>query len=361
MTSRRRNGNTARSESPGQSRGRFNFEAEGFRRFKIYANALDPFDLRAILDPQESDDPNAAWHRLGTQRSKELREALKQLDEVAPKIFTKLAGARPCCDVTSFILAKDQEEHAPRARAIVARAYWRADEYSHALAQSFYDAQRSAKIVKAFDDFGVDFKAEYAMELLSRWRRETWSEKNDREEIIRNGLGGLDRVVGGLRYFAEEHSQHGRTPDSGRFFFALRLAEAFTIWRGRPPDFDSGKEDRKRSTEWLRFIEAALAVSGLSSGRLKGLEGLLRRLCDLGPIKKDDNPLDSEARKGELRHYLQSLLIHFYKKPSFFSEGYLPSSGFLIDVWRGDPSLARTFEPSAYKWFLPASQRRKRH
>jgi hypothetical protein len=360
MTLRRGKIDAARSDCPDQSRGRLNFDAEGFRRFKIYTNALDPFDLRAILDPQESDDPNAAWERLGTQRSKELREALKQLDVVAPEIFTRSAGARPCCDVTSFILSKDQKEHAPRVRAIVARAYWRADEYSHALAQSFYDAQRSAKIVKAFDDFGVDFKAEYAMELVSRWRRESWSERNDREERIRNGLGALDMVVSGLRHFADEHIQHGRTPDSGRFFFALRLAEAFTIWRGRPPDFDSGKEDRKRSTEWLRFIEAALAVSGLSSGGLKGLEGLLRRLCDLGPIKKNDNSLDVETRRGELRHYLQSLLFQFYKSPSFFSEGDLPSSGLLIDVWRGDSSVARSFEPAAYKWFLPGSQRRKR-
>jgi hypothetical protein len=269
----------------------------GFRRLG-YKNAINPRDLRALLDPQGDDAP-FSLERL-TERQ---RAALDELDALAPKLFLRAAEEKPCEKEVQFALGLDKQDKIERLRAIVARAFWRADSYATALAQLLDDVKDAEKFASQMDAFfkiiggdaetpfykGSPFRglakesAPYrAIEILNRRRLESATEKEERRDDITHGLTALESMRSKLRGVVEHQMEFGATPEDARFFFLLRLAEVFVIWTGRAPDFyhQRGMKKLGKKTEWLQLSTNALTLCGLGADRL---DPLFRRLGGTGP------------------------------------------------------------------------------
>ena len=252
----------------------------GFRRLG-YKNAMSPRDIRALLDPQ-SDDAPFLLERL----TKPQRAALERLDALAPKLFSRPADKKRCEKEVQFALGLDKRDKIERLRAIVARAYWRADSYATALAQLLDDAQDAESFSEPLNAFFETFAGNKvlpraALNILDRRRLESATEKESRRDDITHGLAALDSMRARLRSVVESLRQTGATPEDARFFLVLRLAEVFVIWTGRAPDFDyDEKKPRKKNPEWHEFAANALTLCGLGNDRL---DLLFRRLGGRGP------------------------------------------------------------------------------
>ncbi len=272
----------------------------GFRRLG-FKNAVNPRDLRALLDPQGDDAP-FSLERL----TKQQQAALANLDGLATHLFLRTAEERPCEKEVQFALGLDKQDKIERLRAIVARAFRRADSYAKALAQLFEDARDAEQFSSQLDAFfkivgageetpfykGSPYRglakesAPYrAIEILNRRRLESATEKEGRRDDITHGLAALDSMRRELRFIADGSHLPGAKPDDARFFFVLRLAEVFVIWTGRSPDFDfqEGEKGRKKNTEWIELSTNALMLCGLG---VSGRDGLFKRLGGKGPRGK---------------------------------------------------------------------------
>lgn len=262
---------------------------------------MNPRDLRALLDPQSDDAPFDEGRLTKPQQT-----ALEKLDALAPKLFLQPADKRPCEKEVRFALGLDKQDKIERLRAIVARAFWRADSYANALAQLFDDAKDAERFLDPLDRFfeiiadgaGSPFdkgspyrglaKAAMpckAIDILNRRRLENPAEEEQRRAAVTDGLAALDLMRRELRTIADGLHLPGAKPDDARFFFVLRLAEVFVIWTGRAPDFDfeEGEKRRKRNTEWIELSTNALTLCGLG---VSGRDGLFRRLGGKGPRGK---------------------------------------------------------------------------
>ena len=239
----------------------------GFRRLG-YKNAMNPRDMRAMLDPRGDDAPFSL-----EQLTKPQRTALDKLDALAPKLFLRPADKKYCEKEIQFVLGLDKQDKIERLRAIVARAFWRADSYAEALAQllSYRGLTKAATLRKAIDRLN--------------WRSlENPAEKDERIDGITGALAELDLMRRELCSVADYFPVPGAKPDDARFFFVLRLAEVFVIWTGRAPDFDyEEKKRRKKNPEWHEFSTNALTLCGLG---VSGLDGLFERLGGKGPRGK---------------------------------------------------------------------------
>ena len=285
---------------PGRATGLDTGGETGFRRLG-YKNAMNPRDLRALLDPQDGD----AAFSLG-RLTKPQQAALDRLDALAPKLFSRPADKRPCEKEVQFALGLDKQDKIERLRAIVARAFWLADSYANALAQLFDDGKDAERFLDPLDCFfeiiadgaGSPFdkgspcrglaKAAMphkAIDILNRRRLENPAEKEERRAAVTDGLAALDSVRRALRSIAEGLHRQGAKPDDARFFFVLRLAEVFVILAGRAPDFDfqEGEKRRKKNPEWIELSTNALTLCGLG---VSGLDGLFKRLGGKGPQGK---------------------------------------------------------------------------
>jgi hypothetical protein len=272
----------------------------GFRRLG-YKNAMDPRDMRALLDPQDDDAPFSLGRLTRPQKA-----ALDRLDALAPKLFLRPADKRLCEKEVQFALGMDKQDKIERLCAIVARAFWRADSYADALAQLFDDAEDAERFLDPLDRFfeiiadGADSPFDKgspyrglakaamphkAIDILNRRRLENPAEKDERQAAITDGLAALDLMRRELRSIAEGFHQQGSKPDDARFFFVLRLAEVFVIWAGRAPDFDfeEGEKQRKKKPEWIELSTNALTLCGLG---VSGRDGLFKRLGGKGPRGK---------------------------------------------------------------------------
>ena len=284
----------------------------GFRRLG-YKNAMHPRDLRALLDPQGDDAPFPSERLLPGQRA-----ALGKIEALAPKLFLRPADKRYCEKEVQFALGLDKQDKIERLRAIVARAFWRADSYATALAQLLDDAQDAERFLDPLDRFfeiiadgagspfdkGSPYRGlakaampHKAIDILNRRRLENPEEKEQRRAAVTDGLAGLDLMRRELRTLADGLHLPGAKPDDARFFFVLRLAEVFVIWTGRAPDFDydkskDGQKLRKKKPEWWEFLVKALTLSGLGGDDgPKGLNDLFKRLGGKGPRGKADKAL----------------------------------------------------------------------
>ena len=225
---------------------------------------------------------------------------------MAPKLFLRPADKRCCEKEVQFALGLDKQDKIERLRAIVARAFWRADSYAKALAQLFDDAKdaqrdgskpldRFFKIIADGAGSPFDKGSPYrglakaamphkAIDILNRRRLENPEEKEGRRAAVTDGLAGLDLMRRELRTIADGLHLQGAKPADARFFFVLRLAEVFVIWTGRAPDFDydEGKV-RWKKPEWHKFATSALTLCGFE---IKGLDLLFKRLGGKGPRGK---------------------------------------------------------------------------
>jgi hypothetical protein len=309
------------------------------RHFPGYPSAISPRDLRSLLDRQPGDeDAEAVYGRLDANQRDDFDNARVRLDQVASDIFRIQPTV---CEVARFIIATDKDGAADRAHAIVSRAYWRADEYARAVEQRALDAKEAQEIVLAFDCFDVETKARDAIEIFNGLRWESAPERQSRTEAMRYGLSELRQVLEFLRVFADREIKRGRSPDHGRFFLALRLAEAFAICSARSPDFDFQPNRRKRSA-WIEFVSAAFALCSIgeftSYGTPIGLDNLLRNLREYD---------GSEQGQRELKHDIKSLADKCGKGRRVVA-GDLPSSGFLIFNADRTAPPARLIEPGSY-------------
>jgi hypothetical protein len=156
----------------------------------------------------------------------------------------------------------------------------------------------------------------------------------------------------GLRAFAKKEIRDGRPTDHRRFFFALRLAEAFSIGTGCRPYFDYQTRKRKRATDWIRFLSAALVSCALAEysndgEAAGGVDNLLRGFHDFGGRKK------SGWLPAEIAH-----LADDCRDGHPLVAAALPSTALLINYADRATPRAGEFEPAAYEWFLPASRGR---
>ncbi len=269
----------------------------GFRRLG-YRNAMNPRDLRALLDPQSDDAPFSLERLLPPQRA-----ALDELDALAPKLFLRPADKKYCEKEIQFVLGLDKQDKIERLRTIVARAFWRADSYATALAQLLSDASDAERFLDPLDRFfeiiadgagspfdkGSPYRGlakaampRKAIDILDRQRFESPTEKEGRRDDITFGIAALDSMRRELRGVVESRRQTGATLEDARFFFLLRLAEVFVIWTGRAPDFYFQKNAKKlsKNAKWLQFSTNALNLCMLGDDRI---DPLFRRLGSAGP------------------------------------------------------------------------------
>lgn len=255
--------------------------AAGFRRLG-YKNAMNPRDMRALLDPQGDDAPYSLERLTNSQR-----DALESLDWLAEYLFSRAAHERLCAKEVEFALGLDKQDKIERLRAIVARAFWRADSYANALAQSLDDAAVAKSLVEPLNAFFEAFAGNKvllraALDILDRRSFERATEKQERRAAITDGVAAFDLMRLGLGGVVESLRQTGATPEDARFFFLLRLAEVFVIWTRRAPDFyyQRGITKFRKKMEWLQLSTNALKLCGLGADRL---DSHFRRLRGTGP------------------------------------------------------------------------------
>lgn len=276
----------------------------GFRRLFDYKNAISPGDLKALLDPQEEDLPRRkrVWEELTPQQ----RGGLEAIDAVAEeaRLFDKRVMRVTSSECLAFACALEHATPKARLRAMLARAFARADRYAFACAEELEIRTQVEPLASALDKAiavlsGPDgilwhknrigselyenstlsraFTAFHRVARYSDQEREGW-----RNDVLR-GLEAIEKIRSGFSEWAEmdEKEQHGfgwPLRDEARFFFFLRIAEVFAISTGEVPTF-SGHEPKKlingRKRQWGKFARAALDLTRLGDS---GFDDLSRRL-----------------------------------------------------------------------------------
>lgn len=288
--------------------------ATGFRRLAPYRSAIDPCDLRALLDPLTAEDQIEAENRLSRKQLKEFMYGIQSLDEISSRLFQNQARSRSSCPVVNFVLATDKCDIIERSRAIVARAYWRADEYAHAFAQLLDDAKdaktHASAIERALDDLRAPITESFRIN--DTWKFETSSSKARHRREISDSVSALREIKDQLRAFSQKYVRRGRPSDDARFFFVLRLSEAFSIWTGNSPDFHSAET---RDGLWHDFVQAALELTGLN--RAVELDYIFRRLGGGGPHAKAFHEKDRFFDlQFEIAEWIKKQEPHSYKHES---------------------------------------------
>lgn len=249
----------------------------GFRRAG-FPNALTPDGLCAMLTQRPSDgDPPLLDQKTAL--------ALRCLDALADATKFLRVSRYACDELLAFALALDVADNRARMRAILIRAYERADEYAFAVAQAREDAAAAKAYNGAIgaaltalageerplllrNTHGLDPDSLLA-ELLGavgRYRREEAEALEDRRDRIVNGIIALKEAQETCVAMAPDV---GRPTDEPRFFLALRLCEIFTVATGVEPQFN--KEINKRDLSWKRLLETSLQLCGLlTENEIKG-------------------------------------------------------------------------------------------
>lgn len=327
----------------------------GFRRLASFQKAALVSTLAPLLDPGEAapaprdDDlpePGAPTARPFTTNvphfDARAAEALRRFDEIAralPIDRRRLLYA-PAFDFAPvrFMCALDVGDPVGRWRAVVSRAFARADAVAWCLAEGIEDdaalvdwAERTEKALDGIEPSWRDWQDHReawlrgpVKESFDRaWRRRYFASPGDHDEMFDDLSAALETLAAraaAARGCAAETTEGGRTPVTYRNHFVLTLATVYALVMGEAPVFDGGDPgdkikvgtERKRApSPWHPLIRAALDLTGLRGGETdKTLDAALRsaRLTP-GAIQA------TAATSGALSHY-----------PSF------TFSGFEIDV-----------------------------
>jgi hypothetical protein len=221
-------------------------------------------------------------------------------------------------EATGFALAVDVEEPSSRLRAIVSRAFARADAVAwcmiegenddRALSDGAAAIERAlAEIAPAFGDHPEIFTTANAWRhpdgvlgriergLLARqFTSDRPREQDDREaEVIAEALAALARRAAVTRRAAPV--RQGRPYEVvARSWFVLRLATAHAFLTGERPALHGDGDAAERGTSWHAFVEAALDLT-----RIRGLDTTAGPEGRRASFRGTDSILRTTARSSE--------------------------------------------------------------
>lgn len=274
----------------------------GFRRFPMHSRSIRLDDVRRYLDPNPRHEPKepGATEWGGTQR-----EALAKLDALAMRLHAEgkilSIGRMPAMDSSAeFALAVDKYDCSPavRFRAIVSRAFARADFVAGAIAQRYellQDVRRCrAELTKALtrqNEFSWDV-IEAGADLLSILEK---GQKRDPREyapqsLLRAGAEDPDALRMLDTRFDDalaELPDGGRTPEHARNFFALRLTEMAVAATGIVPAY-SDTENIAAENPVKEILRHGLSIVGLDGRR--SLDETLRKFNSDSVRLKTEGP-----------------------------------------------------------------------
>jgi len=267
-------------------------DRSGFRRLG-YPDAKDVSEVaRACRDLPEDDSSSAVCEN----------EAMRALDAVADRLWSSGATHDPglADEATRFALAADVADHRRRLRAIVARAYARADAMAWCMVQDRDDVEALAEGARAIEEAlkhidpayhpkdhhfrvgGYWVRDHSPVDRIERALRADWRarpgadvQEPTTESDIARAAATLATAAAEIRCLADQRRKTGRpTTATPRVWFVLRLAVAFTFVTGDRPRFDGGTPGmahdrggpRKVDTPWHDLLNAAMDLTGVRNG-----------------------------------------------------------------------------------------------
>lgn len=282
----------------------------GFRRLFDYKNAIPPRDLRALLDPQQEDLPHreGVWEGLKPHQ----RAGLEAIDAVAEEVrfFDKRLMRITSSECLAFACALEHATTKARLRAMLARAFARADRFAFACAEELEIRTQAESLANALNKAiaalsgpdGIlwdknrvgsrlykDSAMNRALTAFHKMGHYTDKEQERWRDNVCHGLEIIENIRFGFAKWAEIEEEKRKknkkdygfgwpVRDEARFFFLLRLAEVFAISTGEVPTFSghqAKKEINGRKQQWSKFARAALDLTGLG---VSGFDDLNRRL-----------------------------------------------------------------------------------
>ncbi|WP_147048890.1 hypothetical protein [Methylobacterium gnaphalii] len=207
-------------------------------------------------------------------------------------------------DELAFACALDKAEPKDRLRAMIARAFARADRHAHACATELDIRARTSKLATALkgslsalaDEDGILWYKNRAGEHLQEGSAIVQALKayerlgypggsaEERRYEVHHGLTVMAQMREAFESFADQEPAYGwpQTGD-GQFFFLLRLAEVFAVSTGEVPSF-SGYS--RKGTHWTDFALATLHLTGLG---VSNFDELSRRFGGKRPDRRQSD------------------------------------------------------------------------
>lgn len=264
-------------------------DRSGFRRLG-YSDAIDVLEVaHACRDLPEG----------GTTSTAGESDEARALDAVADRLWPGGVPYDPCNadGATRFALAADVANHRRRLRAIVARAYARADAVAWCMAQDRDDAKALAEGARAIDEAlkridpayhrddahfrvsGYWVRDSSPVDRIERACRADWRARLGAdvqepawESDVARAAAALARKAAEIREITDPRRNSGRpTTVTPRVWFVLRLALAFTFATGKRPVFDGGTPGeeydlggpRMYGSPWHDLLNASLDLTGV--------------------------------------------------------------------------------------------------
>lgn len=334
----------------------------GFGRFPIYSRSVRLEDIRHHLDPHAGLEPKEpdtrAWG--ATQKV-----ALARLDALAAELYTEgkflSINRMPRIDAAAkFALAVDKIgcASAPRLRAMVSRAFARADFVAGAVAQRYELLQLvercHAELRKAAtrqNEFSWELIECGALlgSLIERGRNREPQEYSLQTlaKAAAEDPGYLSELETRLGDLLAELPAGGRTPEYPRFFFAWRLTEVACAATGIAPAYSDAIGAPENPVK--EILRLGLAIVGLDGER--SLDEMLRKFNSESARLKKEGPYvyvehlvggefvpylggDLHPSKFPIREGFDRLAMMFpAEKPRSFFAGCFPSEAYVMRLF----------------------------
>ena len=297
-------------------------EVSGFRRIEQFRDARLVSEVARLCGdlPAEWPPPSGTVGSVVAIDAEAVR-CLAALDAVAARLAIVLGVHPPLAhmdEATGFALAVDVEEPAIRLRAIVSRAFARADAVAwcmiegesddEALREGAEAIERAlAEIAPSFADHPEDFTSAWAwrhpdgvlgrIERGLRARRFTSdqrrAEDDEEAEALAEACAALARRAAAARKAAP--ARQGRPSEVvARSWFVLRLATAHAFLTGERPALHGDGDAAERGTSWHAFVEAALDLT-----RIRGRDTTAGPEGRRASFRGTDSILRTTARSSE--------------------------------------------------------------
>ncbi len=303
----------------------------GFRRWPAHVKAVSLCDAVSVLDPPRGHNGPIA------DESVLLRSAADFADRAGKKAtWLHIPSERISADLR-FALAIDIENGPRRARAILCRAFARADVVAAKHAQEIDDRQHATATSRKIHDELEGYQSAF---VLIRRRYHNSDRCEDLEREAEQAIRTLRVVAERLREigtagvaFGRSLQDPGRAPRVGELFLTLRILELCALATGETPVFYDAWISRPDPPAFLLMAYAAHSIMGnvkASRGEKKAIGDSLNRARKFeeggAPNLKERWP--NEFKKGpEVRR---------------LCSGALASEGVALNVWAGPPPATRT-------------------
>ncbi len=314
-------------------------------------HVLTVAEVRALLDPPPGEAP--------AEDPAESVAGRAMIDDAASELLSR-NGLQPLRrgqfrkNWTPLALALDRPAGPERLRAIVSRAYARADVYADLFHRREAEARRAEKI-SVLLPAKLEEIEDLAGEAITLMTNQQWWDEEQLEHEKCAFIWAVRRfnaAVAPLSRLGAMARERGQIAAAPEVFFVLRLAEAFAAITGYRPSLNYTDDAKHGRVTWAfqQMVDGALRVVGLAAeGR--SADGLLKHLASgFAPATIHGRPtgkVDARAKviaKNNVLIVLNSAAqLHAYSDSRDISHEDQPlnSEGFLLDL----PAARRLGDP----------------